>query len=60
MLDNLSAHKVSGICERIDPAGPRLLYLSDCYPDFNPIGRAFANLKAILRAQATRTISDFW
>ena len=60
MLDNLPAHKVSGIRERIETAGARLLYLPAYSPDFNPIELAFAKLKAILRAQAARTISGLW
>lgn len=34
--DNLSAHKVSGIRERIEAVGARLLYLPAYSPDFNP------------------------
>ncbi|ACB27138.1 putative transposase of insertion sequence [Methylobacterium radiotolerans JCM 2831] len=60
VLDNLPAHKVSGIRECIEAAGARLLYLPAYSPDFNPIERAFAKLKAILRAEAARTISDLW
>ncbi len=37
-----------------------MLYLPTYSPDFNPIERAFAKLKAILRAEAARTISDLW
>ena len=36
-MDNLSAHKVSGIREAIEAAGARLLYLPAYSPDFNPI-----------------------
>lgn len=56
-LDNLPAHKVSGIRERIEPVGARLLYLPT---DFNLLKLAFAKLKAILRAEAAPTISDLW
>ena len=58
VLDNLPAHKVSGIRERIEAVGGRLLYLPAYSPDFNPIERAFAKLKACLRAQAARTVAD--
>lgn len=58
VLDNLPAHKVSGIRERIEAAGARLFYLLAYSPDFNLIELAFAKLKAILRAEAARTISD--
>ncbi len=60
VLDNLPAHKVSGIREPIEAAGARLLYLPAYSPDFNPIELAFAKLKAILRAEAARTITDLW
>lgn len=60
VLDNLPAHKVSGIRERIEVAGARLLCLPAYSHDFNPIELAFAKLKAILRAEAGGTIGDFW
>ncbi len=58
VLDNLPAHRVSGIRERIEAAGARLLYLPPYSPDFNPIEMAFAKLKALLRAAAPRAIPD--
>ena len=58
VLDNLPAHKVSGIRERIEAAGARLLYLPAYSPDLNPIELAFAKLKASLRAHAARTVAD--
>jgi transposase len=60
VLDNLPAHKVGGIRERIEAVGARLLYLPAYSPDFNPIELAFAKLKALLRSAAARTISDLW
>ena len=60
VLDNLPAHKVSGIRERIETAGARLLYLPPYCPDFNSIENAFARLKAFLRTEAARTIPDLW
>ena len=60
VLDNLPAHKVSGIRERIERAGARLLPLPPDSPDFNPIEQAFAKLKALLRTAAARTIPDLW
>jgi transposase len=58
ILDNLPAHKVGGVRERIEAAGARLLYLPPYSPDFNPIERAFAKLKALLRTTAPRTVAD--
>ena len=44
--------------EAIETAGAILLDVPPYSPDFNPIERAFAKLKALLRAAATRTIPD--
>ena len=49
VMDNLPAHKVTGGRAAIKAAGAELLYLPPCGPDFNPIERAFAKLKALLR-----------
>lgn len=45
---------------RIEAAGARVLYLPTYSPDFNPIERAFAKLKAILRTEAARSVTDLW
>lgn len=60
ILDNLGAHKVAGIREAIEAIGARWLYLPPYSPDFNPIERAFAKLKALLRTAAARTVSHLW
>ncbi len=60
VLDNLGAHKVAGVREAIETAGARLLYLPPYSPDFNPIEQVFAKLKALLRSEAARTVSDLW
>ena len=60
VMDNLPAHKVTGIRERIEAAGARLLYLPAHSPNFNPIKLAFAKLKALLRSAASQTIPDLW
>ena len=60
IMDNLPAHKVSGVREAIEAAGATLLYLPPYSPDFNPIEMAFSKLKALLRKAATRTIEDLW
>lgn len=56
VMDNLSAHKVQGVRERIEACGARLLYLPPYSPDLNPIEKAWANLKQGLRAAAARTV----
>jgi transposase len=55
IMDNLPAHKVSGIREMIEAADARLLYLPPYSPDFNPIEMAFSKLKALLIKAAART-----
>jgi len=60
IMDNLPAHKVAGVREAIEAAGARLLYLPPYSPDFNPIEKFFAKLKALLRKAAARTIPDLW
>ena len=59
-MDNLPAHKISGVREAIEKAGARLLFLPPYSPDFNPIEMAFSKLKALLRADAERTVPDLW
>jgi transposase len=60
VMDNLPAHRVRGVREAVEAAGATLLYLPSYSPDFNPIERAFAKIKAFLRAAAARTIPDLW
>lgn len=59
IMDNLPAHKVSGVRNLIENAGARLLYLPPYSPDFNPIEMAFSKLKALLRKAAVRTVAGF-
>ncbi len=60
VMDNLPAHKVSGVRDAIEAAGASLLYLPPYSPDFNPIEMLFSKLKAILRKAAARTIHNLW
>ena len=55
IMDNLAAHKVKAVREKIEAAGARLLYLSPYSPDFNPIEMAWSKLKNHLRKVAART-----
>jgi transposase len=55
IMDNLSAHKVAGIRERIEACGARLLYLPPYSPDLNSIEKAWFKLKQFLRAAKART-----
>jgi transposase len=55
VMDNLSAHKVDGVRERIEAAGAELLYLPPYSPDLNPIEKAWSKLKLLLRSAQART-----
>lgn len=55
VMDNLSSHKVSGVSRLIAAAGAEVLYLPPYSPDLNPIEKAWAKLKQILRTIKART-----
>jgi transposase len=60
IMDNLSSHKRASIRELIEAAGASLRYLPPYSPDFYPIEKAFARLKAMLRKAAERTVTGLW
>src|SRR5271163_3026542 len=53
-------HKSAAAEQAIRAKGAWLLFLPPYSPDLNPIEMAFANLKALLRAKAIRTIDALW
>ena len=55
VMDNLSAHKLKAVREKIEAVGARLVYLPPYSPDFNPIELAWSKLKSFLRKKAART-----
>lgn len=57
-MDNLSAHKVTGIEALIQACGAHLIYLPPYSPDFNPIELAWSKVKTILRRHKARTFPD--
>jgi transposase len=52
VMDNLSAHKVQGVQQRIEAAGAEWLYLPPYSPDLNPIEKAWSKLKQLLHGPA--------
>lgn len=60
VMDNLGSHKGAGVRKAIEAVGAALLYLPPYSPDFNPIEKAFAKLKALLRKAAERTVDALW
>ena len=55
IMDNLPAHKVAGARQAIEAVGATLLFLPAYSPDFNPIEKAIAQIKAFLRKAGART-----
>lgn len=60
IMDNLSAHKVSGIREAIEAANAKLLYLPPYSPDLNPIENAFSKFKWGIKSATDRTVEALW
>lgn len=60
IMDNLSAHKVSGVRETIESVGARVLYLPPYSPDLNPIENAFSKFKWGLKSTKERTVEALW
>jgi transposase len=59
-MDNLSSHKQAGVLEAIRQVEADVFYLPPYSPDLNPIEKAFAKLKALLRRHAERTTQALW
>ena len=55
VMGNLSAHKAPAVRKWIEKAGAEVLYLPPYSPDLNPIEKAWAKLKQLLRAAQART-----
>lgn len=56
VMDNLGAHKVSGIRQAIEGVGAGLLYLPPYSPDLSPIEPMWSKAKQRLRTLAARTV----
>jgi transposase len=55
VMDNLQAHKVSGIREAIEGRGAKLIYLPPYSPDLSPIEACWSKIKQALRVAGART-----
>lgn len=60
VMDNPSSHKGPKGQARIEAAGASLVFLPPCPPDLNPIERAGAKLKALLRRTAEQAVPGPW
>lgn len=56
VMDNLTAHKVGWIVQRIQAAGCRVMFLPPYSPDFSPIEPMWSKVKQLLRSVAARTV----
>ncbi len=59
VLDNLSAHKRPDIIAALKRAGAEVLFLPPYSPDLNPIEKAWAKLKELIRRLTTLTREAF-
>lgn len=57
VMDNLAAHKVAGVRERVIARGAQVLYLPAYSPDFNPIEPCWSKLKQLLRGRKARSLA---
>ena len=57
VMDNLAAHKVAGVRERIEAVGAEVLYLPPYAPDFHPLEPCWAQIKERLRPAQARSLS---
>ena len=55
VMDNLGAHKVSGVREAIERRGAKLIYLPPYSPDLSPIEKCWSKIKSVLRGIGART-----
>jgi transposase len=60
VADNLSSHRVAGVREAIAAGGASLLFLPAYSPDLNRIEQAFAKVKQLIRAAASRSREMLW
>ena len=60
VMDNLGSHKGRRVRAMIEAAGAELRFLPPYSPDFNPIEKAFSQIKAHLRKAAERTVGGLW
>ena len=56
VMDNVAAHKVSGVKDLIEAAGAELRYLPPYSPDFNPIEHCWPVVKQHLRHLKARSL----
>jgi transposase len=60
LLDNLKPHRARVVSRLLRQAGAGVWYLPPYSPDFNPIEKIWAKVKAYLRKVGARTTAALW
>jgi transposase len=60
VLDDLAAHKVTGVARALRKAGAGLWYLPPYAPDLNPIEAIWSKVKGLVRKAKARTTEALW
>jgi transposase len=60
VLDNLQAHRAGAVARALRRAGAGVWYLPPYSPDFNPIEKVWAKVKAHVRKAKARTREALW
>ena len=60
ILDNLGSDKGNEVRRLVAARGAHFLFLPPYSPDLNPIERAFAKLKGLLRKAGERSVDSLW
>jgi transposase len=60
VMDNLAAHKVTGVKQAIERAGAQVMYLPPYSPDLNPIETVFSKFKWLVKSAARRSVDALW
>jgi len=60
VLDNLAVHRRPAVARALRKAGAGVWYLPPYSPDYNPIEKIWAKVKALLRQAGARTTEALW
>jgi len=60
VLDNLAVHRRPAVARALRRAGAGVWYLPPYSPDYNPIEKVWAKVKAFLRKARARTTEALW
>jgi transposase len=60
IMDNLSAHRVTGVRESLESKDITLHYLPPYSPDLNPIEKMWSKIKSLLRSAGARTTRSLY